>query len=57
MTIRRLIQHHSGSNKLSNDECETRSDSHELEPESAQEPVLPQLDLDVTVSAADRYYR
>lgn len=70
MTIQRLIHHHSGSSKSTNDRRESRSRSHELEPESSQEPMelpdrepssdqLPKLDLDVTSravsSAQDRY--
>ena len=69
MTIQRLIHHHSGSSKPTDDQRESRSHSHELEPESAKEPMepdrepcsdqLPQLDLDVNVigssSTKDRY--
>lgn len=66
MTIQRLIRHHSGSNKSTNDRRESRSHSHELEPESALEPMeqpdhdqLPRLNLDVNTiaisSAQDRY--
>ena len=66
MTIQRLIRHHSGSNKSTNDQRESKSHSHELEPESSLEPMelpdhdqLPRLDLDVNTtavsSAQDRY--
>jgi hypothetical protein len=67
VTIQRLIRHHSGSSKSTNDRRESRSHSCELEPESSLEPMvlpasqdqLPRLDLDVntmaTSSAKDRY--